>query len=58
MKKESWIMCKRVLITGASRGLGLCFTQKYLEDGNVVFACARDIDVKSFAELKKSMVIL
>jgi NAD(P)-dependent dehydrogenase (short-subunit alcohol dehydrogenase family) len=46
-------MCKKVLITGASRGLGLCFTQKYLEDGNVVFACVRDAHAKSFDELKE-----
>ncbi|MDF2944074.1 MAG: short-chain dehydrogenase/reductase [Herbinix sp.] len=35
-------MNKTILITGASRGLGLCFTRKYLEDGETVFAGVRD----------------
>lgn len=46
-------MCKKVLVAGASRGLGLCFVQKYLEDGNIVFACARDIHTIAFAKLKE-----
>ncbi|MDP4089368.1 MAG: SDR family oxidoreductase [Bacillota bacterium] len=46
-------MCKKVLITGASRGLGLCFTRKYLEDGGVVFACARDVQASGLVELKE-----
>lgn len=33
---------KTVLITGASRGLGLEFTKQYLEKGNRIIACARD----------------
>jgi NAD(P)-dependent dehydrogenase (short-subunit alcohol dehydrogenase family) len=52
-KQERCIMCKKVLITGASRGLGLCFAQKYLEAGNVVFACARDTQAIGIAELKE-----
>ncbi len=46
-------MGKKVLITGASRGLGLCFTQKYLEDGCIVFACVRDIQAYKFQQLKE-----
>ncbi len=32
----------RVLITGASRGLGLEFVRQYAADGDRVFACCRD----------------
>lgn len=38
MKKQT------VLIAGASRGLGLCFAQKYLEDGWLVLAGVRNPD--------------
>ncbi len=33
-----------VLITGASRGLGLEFTRQYLADGNTVIAACRSPD--------------
>ncbi|HJA92316.1 MAG TPA: SDR family oxidoreductase [Candidatus Eisenbergiella merdipullorum] len=42
---------KTVLITGASRGLGLCFARKYLEGGWRVLAGARS--GKNLEELKK-----
>ena len=35
---------KTILITGASRGLGLEFTKQYLEAGNRVIATARNLD--------------
>jgi NAD(P)-dependent dehydrogenase (short-subunit alcohol dehydrogenase family) len=35
-------MSKTILITGASRGLGLNLTKKYLQDGETVFAGIRD----------------
>jgi len=46
-------MNKTILITGASRGLGLNLTKKYLEDGETVFAGIRDItnsDLKTLLE--------
>ena len=43
----------KVLITGASRGLGLCLAVRYLEVGGTVFACARDSASKPLAELKE-----
>ncbi len=33
---------KRILITGSSRGLGLEFTRKFLEKGNIVIASSRN----------------
>ncbi len=35
---------KRILVTGANRGLGLEFVRQYLETGERVFACCRDPD--------------
>ena len=35
---------KRVLITGASSGIGLQLAQDYLHDGWTVVACGRDAD--------------
>ena len=46
-------MCKKILITGASRGLGLYMTKKYLEDGEMVFAGARDIDALQIKVLRE-----
>ncbi len=46
-------MRKSVLITGAARGLGLCFTRKYLKDGFLVFAGSRDLKAASLMELQK-----
>lgn len=43
----------KVLITGASRGLGLCLAARYLEMGGTVFACAREPASKPLAELKE-----
>ncbi|MBQ8597775.1 MAG: SDR family NAD(P)-dependent oxidoreductase, partial [Lachnospiraceae bacterium] len=45
MKKQT------VLIAGASRGLGLCFTRKYLEDGWLVLAGVRNSDDVQLKEL-------
>lgn len=44
-------MNKRILVTGGSRGLGLCFIKKYLLDGDTVFAGARNISNPDFQEL-------
>lgn len=46
-------MNKRVLISGASRGLGLCFAKKYLEDGCMVFAGTRNEGAAGLKELKE-----
>lgn len=46
-------MCKKILITGASRGLGLCFTRKYLELGYEVYAGARDVEAQLLMLLKE-----
>jgi len=44
---------KRVLITGANRGLGLEFTRRYLERGDQVFAaCRRPESARQLQELK------
>lgn len=45
-------MNKTILVTGASRGLGLCFTKKYLEDGETVFAGVRDLSAPALKALK------
>lgn len=45
-------MDKVVLVTGASRGLGLCFTKKYLEDGDIVLAGVRDLSSPFIKELE------
>ena len=45
---------KNILITGASRGLGLEFTNQYLREGNKVFACSRKPHkYESLQDLKK-----
>lgn len=46
-------MKKHILVTGASRGLGLFLTQKYLEDGNTVFAGVRDATSENIQALKE-----
>lgn len=46
-------MNKKILITGASRGLGLCLTRKYLLDGDTVFAGVRDVSAPYIKELKE-----
>ena len=46
-------MNKKILITGASRGLGLFMAKKYLEDGEMVFAGARDIHAPLLKALKE-----
>ena len=33
---------KRILITGANRGIGLELTKQYLLQGNFIYACCRD----------------
>lgn len=44
---------KNILITGASRGLGYYLTQKYLEDGNIVFAGIREMSSSNLGKLKE-----
>lgn len=44
---------KKVLITGASRGLGYYLTKKYLEEGKQVFAGARDVSAQLLRELQE-----
>ena len=44
-------MNKKVLITGASRGLGLCFAKKYLSEGDTVFTGVRDLKAPYIQEL-------
>lgn len=46
-------MEKNILITGASRGLGYFLTKKYLEEGDTVFAGARDVTGSLLLELKE-----
>jgi len=45
---------KHVVIGGASRGLGFFLAQKYLEDGHIVFAGAREEYPAKLIELKKA----
>lgn len=44
-------MNKKILITGASRGLGFYLAQKFLEDGEIVFAGVRDIHSENIKAL-------
>jgi len=53
LKTRRRAMNKRILITGASRGLGLCFAEKYLESGDLVFAGVRELDTVSIRGLKE-----
>ncbi len=46
-------MKQKVLITGASRGLGYFLTKRYLEEGDTVFAGAREVSAPKLCELKK-----
>ena len=46
-------MGQNILITGASRGLGLYFTKKYLEEGNTVFAGGREAQPLNLKKLKE-----
>ncbi|WP_100406601.1 SDR family NAD(P)-dependent oxidoreductase [Bacillus solitudinis] len=46
-------MNKTILITGASRGLGLAFTERYLNEGYIVFAGIRKIN-ENIERLKHS----
>ncbi|NLP35965.1 MAG: SDR family oxidoreductase [Clostridiales bacterium] len=47
-------MKKKILVTGASRGLGFNITRKYLENGETVFAGARDITSEKLQALKEN----
>lgn len=47
-------MKKIVLITGASRGLGLCLARKYVEEGALVFAGVRDLMAPGITELQQN----
>lgn len=46
-------MNKNVLITGASRGLGLALTIQYLKNGYHVYACARNADSSNLMKLQE-----
>lgn len=46
-------MSKHVLISGSSRGLGLCLARRYLEEGCMVFAGAREEGAPALRELKE-----
>ena len=46
-------MSKKVLIAGASRGLGFFLAQKYLEEGNIVYAGVRDVKCKGIKQLSE-----
>ncbi|HHV08933.1 MAG TPA: SDR family NAD(P)-dependent oxidoreductase [Clostridiales bacterium] len=47
-------MERNILITGASRGLGFFFVQKYLEDGDTVFAGVRNLQSPGIVKLKEA----
>lgn len=49
-------MNKSVLITGASRGLGLALTKVYLERNFSVYACCRNVITEEFENLKKENI--
>lgn len=53
MKGMGINMKKTILIAGASRGLGLFLVQKYLEDGEIVFAGVRDKSAPLLKSLKE-----
>ncbi len=46
-------MSRSILITGAARGLGLCFAKKYLKDGFMVFAGTRDLEAPKLKDLQR-----
>jgi NAD(P)-dependent dehydrogenase (short-subunit alcohol dehydrogenase family) len=46
-------MRKTVLITGAARGLGLCFVRRYLETGARVFAGVRELSAPGMIQLQQ-----
>jgi len=46
-------MKNKILITGASRGLGYALVEKYLEKGFCVFACMRNINNAACEKLKE-----
>jgi NAD(P)-dependent dehydrogenase (short-subunit alcohol dehydrogenase family) len=46
-------MRKTVLITGAARGLGLCFVRRYLETGARVFAGVRELSAPGMLQLQQ-----
>lgn len=43
----------KILISGASRGLGQGLAKKYLERGFIVYACMRSLKQEGFTELKE-----
>ena len=47
---------REILVTGASRGIGFAITTTFLENGDRVYACARD--VQSLYELKEKYTLL
>lgn len=47
-------MDRNILITGASRGLGFFLAQKYLEDGDTVFAGVRSLLAPDIVKLKEA----
>lgn len=48
---------KTILITGATSGIGLSLTQKYLKQGYLVYACGRNFTSYSDIEILKSSKI-
>lgn len=49
---------KTVLITGANRGLGLAFTRLFLDKGDSVIACCRDITTHPDFKLNTNNLLL